>query len=387
MFRKNMRASKWFGRGGIKATLVRHSILGDMQGKWNMLKDKCTESLQPPGDCGSGSGPRASEGEGGEGGGERDEDETNRAQLHLPFTEGTTQEGGGVNEDGRGDQEGGGGEENGGDASPRGVDGGSEDNAVPFETFEDCLRAFISDIQWDLFQAAYLKDEAQGYTKSGSDHVLYVKLCDDCERRNLSLAHLGTKEFSDALRHGLKMASLTSEEVQLLSGNTGDRPWWNQIHSTVDVDKFESAFLKEYLSNDLTFFKVLLVQNVWPDILRALDSLKTTNDTSLVTMATFEAGLEQLVAHSVLSHHEKVVILDKVKADKLIQKDGAFAGYMKNVLMHYIPNEIALHKIVYPHWEDSAEKFKRFALSDKIELNYRQVCFVVGMSFFCGRIR
>ena len=61
--------------------------------------------------------------------------------------------------------------------------------------------------------------------------------------------------------------------------------------------------------------------------------------------------------------------------------------YMKNFLMHYIPNEITLHKIVYPHWEDSAEKFKRFALSDKIELNYRQVCFVVGMGLFCGRIR
>ena len=40
--------------------------------------------------------------------------------------------------------------------------------------------------------------------------------------------------------------------------------------------------------------------------------------------------------------------------------------------MRYIPNEITLHNVVYPHWEDSAEKFTRFALSDKIELSYRQ---------------
>ena len=41
LFRRSMSASKWFGRGGIKAALLRHTSLGNMHGKWAALKQKC----------------------------------------------------------------------------------------------------------------------------------------------------------------------------------------------------------------------------------------------------------------------------------------------------------------------------------------------------------
>ena len=73
---------------------------------------------------------------------------------------------------------------------------------------------------------------------------------------------------------------------------------------------------------------------------------------------------------------DREAILKKVEDDDLYEKEGAFQGqldYMKNFLLHYIPNEKKLHDIVYPNWEDCAEKFQRFATSgEEPELNYRQ---------------
>ena len=63
---------------------------------------------------------------------------------------------------------------------------------------------------------------------------------------------------------------------------------------------------------------------------------------------------------------QRKAILQKVEDDDLYEKEGAYAGqldYMKNFLLHYIPNEKKLHDIVYPNWEDCADKFQRFATS------------------------
>ena len=43
LFRRSMIASKWFGRGGIKKALLKHTSLGNMHGKWGDLKTKCQD--------------------------------------------------------------------------------------------------------------------------------------------------------------------------------------------------------------------------------------------------------------------------------------------------------------------------------------------------------
>jgi hypothetical protein len=51
--------------------------------------------------------------------------------------------------------------------------------------------------------------------KAGSSEILFEKLCDTLERSKVSLAQLRLKEFTSALREGLGMKALTSEDVQV----------------------------------------------------------------------------------------------------------------------------------------------------------------------------
>ena len=53
------------------------------------------------------------------------------------------------------------------------------------------------------------------FIKTGSSEILFEKLCDTLERSKVSLAQLRLKEFTSALREGLGMKALTSEDVQV----------------------------------------------------------------------------------------------------------------------------------------------------------------------------
>jgi len=332
LFRRSMIASKWFGRGGIKAVLLRHTSLGSMHKKWGKLKQKCEE-----------------------------------LQLRAKA--------------------------------------GAKTDTISLQKFKDVMMGSggiepnFNDMQWKIFAGQYLeKDEPDGYktNTTAADEVLFVRLCDDLEKKDCTLAQLQLKEFGGALRDGLGMVSLSSDDVQLLSGKTSVKPWWRRELNTIDIDVFASEFVQKQFKNDLILFRVLLVQNVWPDIKRALDSLNTQSNAqkTVIRKDDFKAAFDRLEAMDVVKKEDREAILKKVEDDDLYEKEGAFQGqldYMKNFLLHYIPNEKQLHDIVYPNWEDCAEKFQRFATSgDEPELNYRQfreLCrqFVFARDLRCGK--
>jgi len=318
LFRRSMKAAKWFGRGGIKAVLLRFTILGAMRGKtkeskWLKLRDKCARAHQTSGNA---------------------------------------------------------------------------TDTITVSQFQDCMKGSsgvdpnITDIQWRQFVEKYIEDEPgkppKSFRKDGNDQfLLFVKLCEHLDKEECTLAQLGLKEFGSALRDGLGMSGLSSEDVLLLAGKAAKKLWWNFDHSTVDIDAFSTSFLTVLFKSDLILFKVLLVDNVWPDIKRVFDSLNTAPASSrtMITRKDFESGFSRLTALKILEHDQQKAILEKVQRDDLYEKEGTFIGqidYMKNFLLHYIREEVILHQLVYPHWEDCAEKFQRFAIGENAELNYRQ---------------
>ena len=234
----------------------------------------------------------------------------------------------------------------------------------------------ITDVQWQQFQEKYLMNEQLGFKVSGLEEVYYEKLCTKLQIDDCSLAQLQLKEFSMALREGLKMEALSSEDVQLLAGKVAAKEWWNKIQVAVDIDSFHREFVQKNFELELTLFHVLLVKNIWIDIKRVLESLNTSPNCSktMITEADFASALMRLCALGMMDKKDMENIKKKVTRDDLYEKEGAYIkqlDYMKNFLMHYIPSEIELHRVVYPHWEDSAEKFRRFAISVKPELTYR----------------
>ena len=123
------------------------------------------------------------------------------------------------------------------------------------------------------------------------------------------------KDFSSALRDGLKMSGLSSEDIQLLSGKSTGKSWWNKKMNSVDVDKFETDFVLKEFKPELTLFRVLLVKNVWLDINRVLDSLNVAphSSRSMISKADFNGDFERLEAPNIVKKEEKDVILHKVE--------------------------------------------------------------------------
>jgi len=153
--------------------------------------------------------------------------------------------------------------------------------------------------QWELFSREFLeKPEKEGGFKHSQSEILYAKLCDKLRDDNRSLSQLQIKEFSSALRDGLKMTSLSSDDVKLLAGQGTNKAWWNKKIQSVDVDKFEELFVQKLFQPELTLFRVLLVKNVWPDILRVLDSLNVAPHASrsMIKKHDFQGAFERLKA-------------------------------------------------------------------------------------------
>jgi Ca2+-binding EF-hand superfamily protein len=266
LFRRSMLASKWFGRGGIKAVMLRYSVLGSMYGKWDTLKQKCSQH--------------------------------------------TDQQGQGT---------------------------------IKRSTFQDLMKGStgvepnITDIQWDLFSTEFLEKHenkekpAEGGFKFKENEVLYAKLCDHLRDNKRSLAQLMIKDFSSALRDGLKMSGLSSEDIQLLSGKSTGKSWWNKKINSVDVDKFETEFVLKEFEPELTLFRVLLVKNVWLDINRVLDSLNIAphSSRSMISKADFIGAFERLEALKIVKKEEKDAILQKVAKDALYETEGPSVGQVE----------------------------------------------------------
>ena len=312
IFRRNMKASKWFGRGGIKAVLLRASSLGSMRDKWVKLNSKCAQICQ-----------------------------------------------------------------------------GKE--VISVTEFQDAVRGSngvepnFSDVQWQLFREEFLVEEKKHHETgrdqsfvTSSGEILYGKLCDELMRQDRTFALLGLKEFSDALRDGLGMSELSSEDIQLLSGKQGDNPWWQRRSSSLDIDAFVAQFVQKEFKNELVLFDVLLVKNAWIDVKQTMDSLNTSASASktMITKRDLDATFSRLEALGAVTAKEREAIVDKVQADNRFEREGPNVGqldYMKNFFLFYIPREVELHNIMYPNWEDCAEKFARFATTgEEARLPYRQ---------------
>lgn len=256
-------------------------------------------------------------------------------------------------------------------------------DAIPENMFQEMMKGpggvepNLTDQQWIDFRKNCLDKEENGF-KASTGGVKYAKVCDKLAKENCSLVQLGLKEFGSALRDGLSMLSLSSDDVQVLSGKIAGKPWWSKGPPPgVDVDKFQTEFLDKFFQMDFTLFQVLLVDNVWLDVKRVFDSLNTHSAAAktIISRNDFDTGLLRLVELNVITKENKLSIFNKVKADQLFEKEGTFKDhidYMKNFLLHYITNEISLHNAVYPSWEDCAEKFARFVTNENAELNYRE---------------
>ena len=77
----------------------------------------------------------------------------------------------------------------------------------------------FNDMQWKLFEKQFLEtEEPLGYKSTSgqmADEILFVRLCDDLKKKECTLAQLQIKEFGTALRDGLGMGSLSSDDVQV----------------------------------------------------------------------------------------------------------------------------------------------------------------------------
>ena len=124
------------------------------------------------------------------------------------------------------------------------------------------------------------------------------------------------------------MTALSTDDVRLLAGQFTNKPWWNRKIQSVDVDKFDQEFVQKEFKPELTLFHVLLVQNVWPDILRVLDSLNVATHAgrSMIKKKDFKGAFERLKALNSVTEADMKTILDKVEKDKLYETDGAFVG-------------------------------------------------------------
>jgi Ca2+-binding EF-hand superfamily protein len=191
----------------------------------------------------------------------------------------------------------------------------------------------------------------------------------------------GQHEFKAALmddRHGLGMSDITDDYiVALLGGPKMEKPYCILSTRSLDIQKFGAFFIDVHFDREKDFFKLLLVQNKWMDIMDACDVMSTINGNQrLISKADLAACLQSLVEQGTIRAEDKKILIDVCIREGLFIKEGIFAGYLdygKNLFERCIGMEMQIHGLVFPHWQHLHSEMLRMG-GDVNYFQFEDIC-------------
>jgi hypothetical protein len=139
-------------------------------------------------------------------------------------------------------------------------------------------------------------------------------------------------------------------------------PYWDSKKGLLDVSKFVSGFVEVNCRRELAFYSVLLVRNEWMSVLASLDATPGGRG-GYVSKADFSGAFQKLVDSGVCTEAERALIIAKVVEDGRFASSGPNVGmidYYNGFFMHYIGEEVAVHQVVSPVWEDWARSLDKW---------------------------
>ena len=186
----------------------------------------------------------------------------------------------------------------------------------------------------------------------------------------------GQHEFKAALvdtRDGLGMAGLTDDYIAaLLGGAKMDKPYCIPATCSLDIQKFGTFFVDLHFDREKEFFKLLLVENKWLDLMDACDSMSTVSGNQrLISKADLASCLQVLVDQGTIRAEDRKVVIDTCIGEELFIKEGMFAGfldYVQNLFDRFIGVERQIHGLIFPIWQDLYSEMLRMGG----EVNYFQ---------------
>jgi Ca2+-binding EF-hand superfamily protein len=192
---------------------------------------------------------------------------------------------------------------------------------------------------------------------------------------------LTRREFESALKDGLGM-DISQDELDAIAGQT-DKSYWDAKKLRLDAEKFVKMFVEVHCQPELILYNVLLVRNRWLDLQHVFESFGSagSEESPLISKAEFNSALQRLVDQGVMDTAERTTIIRKTVEDGRFETLGRHVGYINytnSFLQHYIGDEMAVHKIVSPLWEDWARKLDQYG-GAVTHAQFRDVC--SGFSF------